>query len=303
MKLISNIRNDYQKNRSIYWLCIPIVLYYLLFCYLPMGGIAVAFQKYSLGKGIFNSKFIGLQNFTNFFNSYYFWRLLRNTFLLSFNNLVIGFPIPIIFALLLNEVKNKNFKRTVQTVSYLPYFISVVVICGLIIDFTNANGPISQVLALFGMGNISLLGDPKYFRTVFVSSEIWQHMGYSSIVYLAALAGVDQALYEAAVIDGAGRWKQTLYITLPGISSTIIVMLILRVGTLFALGFEKVMLLYNPATYDTADIISTFVYRKGFEDYNFGFSTAVDLFNSVINCSLLLITNKLSRKFSDTSLF
>ena len=303
MKLYFNLREDYRRNKTIYFLCIPIVLYYLIFCYLPMGGIAVAFQKYSMAKGIFGSRFIGLQNFTDFFNSYYFIRLLRNTFSLSFTNLIIGFPMPIIFALLLNEVKNRVFKRTVQTISYLPYFISIVVISGLIIDFTSANGPITRLLGLFGLENISLLGNPNYFRSTYVASEIWQNMGYSSIVYLAALSGIDQTLYEAAVIDGAGRLKQVWHITLPSIAPTVIIMLIMRIGTLFALGFEKVMLLYNPATYETADIISTFVYRKGFEDYNFGFSTAVDLFNSAINCSLLFITNKFSRKYSETSLF
>ncbi|MEG1687048.1 MAG: ABC transporter permease subunit [Angelakisella sp.] len=303
MKLFHNIAEDYRRNKMIYFLCIPIVLYFIVFCYLPMGGIAVAFQKYSLAKGIFGSQFIGLKNFIEFFNSYYFWRLLRNTFLLSFYTLLFGFPAPIIFALLLNEVKNKFFKRTIQTMSYMPYFISIVVVCGLIIDFTNAGGIIPQILSFFGFQNTSLMADPKYFRIIYVISDIWRNLGYSSIVYLAALSGVDQTLYEAAEIDGASKLKQVINITLPCIAPTIIIMLILRIGTMFALGFEKVMLLYNPATYETADIISTFVYRKGFEDFNFGFSTAVDLFNSFINCGLLLVTNWISRKYTDTSLF
>lgn len=303
MKFASNLRTDFKKNKAIYLLSVPIVAYFIIFSFLPMGGIVVAFQKYSMAKGITGSTFIGLKNFTDFFSSYYFWRLLRNTFLLSFFNLLVGFPMPILFALLLNEVRSMFFKRTVQTISYMPYFISLVVICGLIIDFTNAGGPITRLLGLFGLENVSLLGDPKYFRTVYVASDIWQHLGYSSIVYLAALAGVDQTLYEAARIDGAGRLRQTWNVTLPGIAPTIVIMLIMRIGSMFALGFEKVMLLYNPATYETADIISTFVYRKGFEDYNFGFSTAVGLFNSIINCILLLTANRISKKYTESSLF
>lgn len=303
MKFAKNLRTDFKRNRAIYFLCIPIVAYFIIFNYVPMGGIIVAFQKYSMAKGISGSTFIGFKNFTDFFGSYYFTRLIRNTFFLSFFNLLIGFPAPIIFALLLNEVKNTVMKRTVQTISYMPYFISLVVICGLIIDFTNAGGPVSRLVGMFTGENVSLLGNPKYFRPVYIFSDIWQHLGYSSIVYLAALSGVDQSLYEAARIDGAGRLRQTWNVTLPGIAPTITIMLIMRIGSMFALGFEKVMLLYNPATYETADIISTFVYRKGFEDYNFGFSTAVGLFNSVINCALLLLANHISKKYSESSLF
>lgn len=303
MKAISNLRRDFKENRTLYFLAFPVIIYFIVFAYLPLGGIVIAFQKYNIAKGIMGSRWIGFDNFTSFFNSYYFGRLLSNTFLLSFYNLLFGFPIPIIFALLLNEVRSKSYKRVIQTVSYMPYFISLVVVCGLVVDFTNSNGIITNFLSLFGREKTSLLGDSKNFRTIYVMSDVWRNMGYSSIVYLAALAGVDRTLYEAAEIDGAKKLRQVWHITLPGIAPTIIVMLILRVGNMFALGFEKVMLLYNPAVYETADIISTFSYRKAFEEFNYGSSTTIELFNSVINCVLLIVTNQLSRRFSSTSLF
>ncbi|MDR1117223.1 MAG: ABC transporter permease subunit [Oscillospiraceae bacterium] len=244
-----------------------------------------------------------MKNFTDFFGSYYFVRLLRNTFLISALNIVFSFPAPIIFALLLNEVNAKYFKKTVQTMSYLPHFISMVVICGLIKDFTNSSGVITSIVVALGGAKRNLLSDPNLFRTIYVGSDIWQGIGFGSILYLAALSSVDQELYEAAVIDGAGRWKQTWHITLPGIAPTIIIMLIMRMGMLFSVGFEKIILLYNPMTYETADVISSFTYRKGLLEANYGYSTAVGLFNSVINFSMLLITNFLSRKFTETSLF
>ncbi len=301
--LPQRLRLEMKSNGALYIMALPVVLYYLLFRYLPMGGIVIAFQKFNLAKGIAGSKWIGLDNFINFFNSFYFTRLLTNTFLISFYDLLFNFPAPILFALLLNEVRNRHFKKTVQTISYMPYFISVVVMCGIIIDFAQAGGVISNIAAFFIGDKVNLLGDPAYFRPIFVASNIWQGLGYGSIVYCAALSSVDQELYEAAVIDGAGRFKQTIHITLPSIVPTIIVLLILRMGSILNIGYEKVMLLYNPATYATGDVISTFVYRKGFIDYDYGYSTAVGLFNSVINCALLMMTNWISRKAGETSLF
>lgn len=301
--LPQRLRLEMKSNGALYIMALPVVLYYLLFRYLPMGGIVIAFQKFNLAKGIASSKWIGLDNFINFFNSFYFTRLLTNTFLISFYDLLFNFPAPILFALLLNEVRNRHFKKTVQTISYMPYFISVVVMCGIIIDFAQAGGVISNIAAFFIGDKVNLLGDPAYFRPIFVASNIWQGLGYGSIVYCAALSSVDQELYEAAVIDGAGRFKQTIHITLPSIVPTIIVLLILRMGSILNIGYEKVMLLYNPATYATGDVISTFVYRKGFIDYDYGYSTAVGLFNSVINCALLMMTNWISRKAGETSLF
>jgi len=290
-------------NWQIYLLALPIIAYFITFSYIPMLGVVMAFQRFNPKLGYFRSPWIGLDNFKDFFGSYYFWRLIRNTFLISFYNLIFAFPTPIIFALLLNEVKNRYFKRTIQTISYLPHFISMVVICGIIRIFTDNDGLITMLVVALGGKQRNLLTDPKLFRPIYVASDIWQGIGFNSIIYLAALSSVDQELYEAAIIDGAGRWKQTWHITLPGIAPTIIIMLILRMGSLFSVGFEKIILLYNSMTYETADVISSFTYRKGLLDFNYGYSTAVGLFNSVINFGMLMIANFLSRKYSETSLF
>lgn len=298
-----NVRMEIKNCGALYVMALPIVLYYVLFRYIPMFGTVMAFQKFNIAKGIFGSPWVGFDNFVTFFNSYYFARLLRNTFLISVTDLVFNFPAPIIFALLLNEVTTKWFKKTVQTISYMPYFVSIVVLCGLVIDFCQAGGVISNVASVLLGESVNLMSKPEYFRAIFVGSNIWQGLGYGSIVYIAALTSVDQELYEAAVIDGAGRWKQTIHITIPSIMPTIIILLILRMGSILDVGYEKVMLLYNPATYETADVISTFVYRKGFVDYDYSYSTAVGLFNSVINLILLTLTNYISRRAGEISLF
>ena len=301
--LIDKVRMEIRNCGALYVMALPIILYYVLFRYVPMFGTVMAFQKFNIAKGIFGSPWIGFDNFVTFFNSYYFFRLLRNTFLISVTDLIFNFPAPIIFALLLNEVNNRWFKKTVQTISYMPYFVSIVVLCGLVIDFCQAGGVISNVAAILLGESVNLMSKPEYFRAIFVGSNIWQGLGYGSIVYIAALTSVDQELYEAAVIDGAGRWKQTIHITIPSIMPTIIILLILRMGSILDVGYEKVMLLYNPATYETADVISTFVYRKGFVDYDYSYSTAVGLFNSVINLCLLTLTNYISRRAGEISLF
>ncbi len=295
---------DIRRNKILYILSIPIILWYLIFCYRPMVGVLMAFQNFNPVKGILGSQWVGMQHFVDFFTGIYAWRTIRNTLALSLLDLIFNFPAPIIFALMLNEVKNRYFKKTVQTISYMPYFISMVVMCGIIVDFTSAGGIISTLVAnLTGTASQNLLGDPACFRPIYIVSNIWQGLGYGSIIYIAALAGVDQELYEAATIDGAGRWKQTLHITIPSISSTIIIMLILKMGSMLSVGSEKVLLLYSPSTYETSDIISTYVYRMGFESYNYGFSTAVGLFNSVVNTIFLLTTNFFAAKYSETSLF
>ncbi len=295
---------DIRRNKILYLLSIPIILWYLIFCYRPMVGVLMAFQNFNPVKGILGSQWVGMKHFVDFFTGIYAWRTIRNTLALSLLDLIFNFPAPIIFALMLNEVKNRYFKKTVQTISYMPYFISMVVMCGIIVDFTSAGGIISTLVAnLTGTASQNLLGDPACFRPIYIISNIWQGLGYGSIIYIAALAGVDQELYEAATIDGAGRWKQTLHITIPSISSTIIIMLILKMGSMLSVGSEKVLLLYSPSTYETSDIISTYVYRMGFESYNYGFSTAVGLFNSVVNTIFLLTTNYFAGKYSETSLF
>jgi len=298
------LRRDLRSNAAYYLMFVPIIIYFIIFCYLPMGGIVIAFQNFRPAQGILGSKFVGMKNFMDFFRSVYFTRVLRNTVVLSLLSLLICFPLPIVFALLLNELKNLRFKKAIQTISYMPYFISLVVLAGIIIDFTSSDGLVGgTIMQLFTGKKVNLLADPKYFRSVMIISELWQQLGYSSIIYVAALSGVDQEQYEAAEIDGANRWQQTFHITIPGISATIIIMLILKCGSLLAVGSEKIILLYNANTYETADVISTFVYRKGLQEFNYGYSTAVGLFNSVINFALILITNALANRFSDTSLF
>ena len=264
----------------------------------------MAFQNYKPQLGFFRSPFVGFKHFQDFFQSYYFWRLLKNTFLISFLDLLVGFPLPIIFALLLNEVRGKFFKKSIQTISYMPYFVSMVVVCSRVNQFCSQNGAITQLWSMITQNEpASLIAQPQFFRAIFVGSNVWQSLGYNSIIYIAALASVDQELYEAAVIDGANRWKQTLHVTLPGISSTIIILLILRCGQLLNVGYEKIILLYGPSTYETADVINSFVYRKGLQEFNYGYSAAVGLFNSVISFILLMTVNKISAKVSDTSLF
>lgn len=297
------IRRDFSLNKYLYLLALAGVLYYIIFIYLPMFGVIMAFQDFNITKGFLGSPLVGLKHFKSFFSSYFFGRLIRNTLLINIYNLIFSFPIPIVFALLLNELQSQKFKKTVQTVSYLPYFISMVVIGGLIHTFTAENGLISNIVSSLGGPGGNLLIDPANFRTIFVSSNIWQFFGWDSIIYIAALAGIDVALYEAATVDGAGRWQKMWHITLPGIKPTIIIMLILRLGSMMNVGFEKIILLYNPSTYETADVISSFVYRRGIQEADYSFSAAVGLFNSLVNFVLLVASNIVSRKVSETSLW
>jgi len=304
MKKRKNLLKQIQKNQAYYWMILPVLLYFFVFSYIPIGGLVIAFQDFKPAKGILQSNFVCLKNFTDFFNSIYFGRVLKNTVVLSGLSLLICFPLPIIFALLLNEIRSNKFKKTIQTITYMPYFVSLVVVAGIIIDFTSSDGLIGGTLMRMLTGDkVNLLAEAKYFRSIMIVSELWQSLGYSSIIYIAALSGVDQQLYEAAAIDGAGRWKQIWNITLPAISSTIIIMLILKCGTLLSIGAEKIILIYNANIYETADVISTFVYRKGLQEFNYGYSTAVGMFNSVINFILILVSNRLAKRFSDTNLF
>ncbi len=301
--LRKRLKKDFSRNYELYFLAIPIVLYYLYFCYKPMLGAYMAFTDYSPKDGIFGSTFVGLKHFKQFFGSIYFKRLLSNTLIISGTSIVFGFPAPIILALIINEVRNKYFCKTVQTISYLPHFISMVVICSMIKTFVSDTGVVGSLVNSITGGDSSLLNNPKYFVPIYVISEIWQEMGWGSIVYFSALMGIDQQLYEAAAIDGAGRWKQTLHVTLPGIMPTIVVMLILRLGSILGVGYEKIILLYNEAIYSTADVISTFVYRKGLLEFNYSYSVAVGLFNSVVSMIFLFGSNWLSKRVQDTALW
>jgi len=300
---MERIKKDWKKNKILYLMVLPVVIYFLVFCYAPMAGIVLAFQRYSIKGGIFGSKWVGLQNFIDFFNSYYFFRLLKNTFLLSFYDLIICFPAAIVFALLLNELTSEKLKKFVQSVSYIPNLISMVVVCGLIIDFFSSTGAVTNVIKMLGGPDGNLLGMPQYFRSIFIGTNLWQYLGSNSIIIIAAISGIDQELYEAADIDGVGRFRKIIHITLPSISSTILVLLILRLGFLFSVNFEKIILLYSPSTYSVSDVISTFTYRKGLLQFEYGYSTAVGLFNSVLNFIVLLIANKLSKIYAGTGLF
>lgn len=294
---------DFKRNWCLYVLILPVTLYYILFHYVPMFGLIVAFERYTPTKGIFGSDFVGLKNFIDFISSPYFYRLLKNTVRISLNTLVFSFPAPIVFALLINEVKCKRFRSVTQTFSYLPHFISLTVVCGMIKDFTLDSGIINDIGALLGFERVSMLSKPEYFVPVYIISDIWQQLGWNSIIYISALAGIDQQLYEAAQIDGAGRWKQVLNVTIPGIAPTIIIMLLLQIGSMLNIGYEKIILLYNPLTYDTADVLQSFIYRRGLQEFDWGYSTAAGMFNSVINTVLLIVANKVSAKVTETALW
>ena len=297
------LRADWVRNRSLYVLVLPVVIFYILFNYKPIYGAIIAFQDYVPRLGISGSEWVGLANFKRFFSDIYFGRLMKNTLLLSVYDIVFCFPAPIILALLLNEIHNKFFKNVTQTITYLPHFISMIVVCGMLTDFSLSTGLFNDIIEFFGGERHPLLQDPKLYRTIYIASGIWQQVGWGTIIYLSALAGVDSQLYEAAEIDGATKWKQTLHVTLPGIAPTIITMFILKIGKLMSMGYEKTILLYNPSTFETADIISSYVYRIGLLEQDWSYSTAIGLFNSVINFVLLILANKLSKKFSETSLW
>ncbi|WP_258525782.1 sugar ABC transporter permease [Paenibacillus sp. YN15] len=295
---------DYRKHKYLYLMILPVVAYYLIFHYAPMYGAIIAFKNYRIGQGLLESPWVGFHHFTEFFNSYYFGRLLKNTLLLNVYMLLFSFPAPIMFALLINEIGNRFFKRAVQTITYLPHFISVIVVCGMITQFVARDGFITDLLVWLGMERTALLGHPEYFRTVYVISDIWQSVGWGSIIYLAAITGINPELYEASRIDGASKWKQILHITIPGIAPIIVILFILKIGHMLDVGFDKIILLYNPNTYATADVISTFVYRKGLgESSDFSYTTAVGLFQSAINFILLVSANRISAKVSENSLW
>ena len=268
-----------------------------------MYGIVVAFQRFRITAGIANSPWVGLDNFKRFFSDIYLWRLIKNTLSISSLTLLFGFPAPILLALMLNEVKVGWFKRTVQTVSYMPHFISIVVICSLIKTFSSTDGLINTMIAFFGGERTALLSRKEMFYPIYILSDIWQSIGWGSIIYLAALASIDVEQYEAAKVDGANRLQQMLFITLPGLIPTASMLFILNIGNLLSVGYEKIMLLYSPKIYEVADVISTYVYRKGFLDNDYSYSTAVGLFNSVINIILLLIANKITKKLGQSGLF
>ncbi|MDQ0877359.1 putative aldouronate transport system permease protein [Paenibacillus sp. V4I3] len=301
----SFLKKEWQRNKYLYIMLIPVLAYYLTFSYGPMYGLLMAFHKsYSPTKGILAGTWVGFDNFILFFKSFYFWRLLKNTLILSLYSILIGFPAPIILALLLNEIRSKFFKRTIQTVSYLPHFISVVVVVGMLKTFSSLDGGLFNVIrSFFDLGPVMFLAEKDMFRPLYILSNVWQGAGWASIIFLAALSNIDSQLYEAVKMDGAGRWKQLLHITLPGIAPTIVIMLILRFGAIMNADFQKILLMQTAPTYETSDVISTFVYRSGILEGNYTYSTAIGLFNGVINFTLLIVANSISRKINATSLW
>ena len=297
------VKRDFRRNRVLYLMALLPVAYYIIFCYFPMYGAIISFKNYTPSLGILGSKWVGLKHFKDLFESPSFGKILLNTLRISGATIIFSFPTPIILALLLNELKSAKFAKVVQNITYMPHFISLVVVCGLVRRFTMNTGFVGQLVGIFTDEPVSLLNYPKYFVPVYVISGIWQEVGWNSIVYLAALTSVDEQLYEAALIDGANRWKQTIHITIPSILPTIVIMLILKIGTRLNVGFEKIILLYNDATMPVAEVISTYVYKKGLIEMSWSFSTAVGLFNSVVNFIFIIATNMISKKLNGYGLF
>jgi putative aldouronate transport system permease protein len=298
--LIQRIKADWQ----IYLLLAPMVIWFIVFLYVPMSGLQIAFKDFSLFRGISGSSWVGFDNFRTLFEDESFLRSVKNTFIISFYGLIFGFPIPIMLALMFNEIHHFIFKRVAQTIAYLPHFISVVIVAGLVISFLSpTTGILNLALEAFGFDKVYFLTNPDYFRTIFIASNIWKEAGFASIVYLAAIASVNPSLYESAKVDGASRFQMMYKITLPTILPTILIMLIISIGNMVEVGFEYIILLYQPATFETADVISTYIYRVGLQNNNYDVATAAGLFNAVVAFVLVYTANWLSRKYSSSSLW
>jgi len=292
-----------RRYGALYVMAFPILLYYFIFHYIPMFGVVISFQDFRVTRGFLDSDWVGLWQFDRFFGSMYAWTNIRNTLSISILSLVFAFPAPILLALLINELKSKRFQKTVQTITYLPHFISLVIICSLVRDMFSTNGLFNEIILALGGERILFLTQPEWFYPIYIGSGIWQNIGWDSIIYFSALSAIDQDLYEAATVDGCGRFGKMWHVTLPGIAPTIVILLILRIGSIMSVGYEKIILLYSPAVYETADVISTFVYRKGIIDGDYSFAAAVDLMNAVINSVLLLVSNSISKRFGQSGLF
>lgn len=296
-------RGALRKDWQLYSLLALPTLYFIVFRYLPMAGNIIAFRKFQPGGSIFGEYWVGFQYIDMFIHDPTFWNVFRNTIILGALTLLFSFPMPIIFALLLNELRGKKFKKIVQSISYLPHFMSVVIVAGMIFQLTSLQGTFNQLVGHLGGSAISFMQQATWFRPVYVSSDVWQTMGWGAILYLAALTTIDGNLYEAAKIDGANRWQQTWHITLPGISPMVVTLLILNIGSFMSVGFEKILLLYNPLTYPTADVISTYLYRVGLVSNNFSYATAIGLFEAIIGLTLVMSANSISRRLVGASLW
>ncbi len=293
-----------RRNADLYLLFLPVLIFFIVFEYVPMYGVQIAFKDFIATKGIWGSPWVGFKHFERFFSSFYFWRIIKNTLGIGLYQLLVGFPVPILLALMINEVRSSLYRRFIQTVTYAPHFLSTVVAVGMIMMFlAPESGMINILIQWFGGEPISFLTEPAWFKTVYVLSGVWQQMGWSSIIYLAALSGIDPQLHEAARMDGASRLQRIWHINLPGILPTVVILLILNVGSILGVGFEKVFLMQNSLNMSASDVISTNVYRSGILGAEFSYSAAVGLFNSVVNFVLLLSVNRIARKVSETSLW
>ena len=299
-RIVDHVKRDWQ----LYLMLLPTIIWLLVFLYKPMYGLQVAFKDYSVFRGVAASPWIGFEHFQTLFGNDQFIRAIKNTFIISFYSLLIGFPMPILLALMFNEVLNQLFKKTAQTIVYLPHFISSVIIAGIVIaGFSPSSGVVNTFISWLGFEPIYFLTKPEWFRPIFIGSTIWQEAGFQSIVYLAAIAGVSPTLYESAVVDGASRWQMMWKITLPSILPTIIIMLIIRIGNLLEVSFEMIILLYQPATYETADVVNTFIYRQGLLGGQYDLAAAAGLFNAVVAFVLVMTANTISRRYSNTSIW
>lgn len=296
-----------RRDRALIIMFVPVFIYYIIFCYLPMFGLVMAFEDFKIGSGfagMFTSPWVGLTWFKQFFGSAFAWRIIRNTFLLSFYSLLFGFPIPIIFAICITQMRMQKFAKVAQVVTYLPYFISTVVVVGMMTNFLSpSNGIINEFIKRLGGKPINFMSNPAWFRRLYVISGSWQSFGFNSIIFVASIMGIDPALYEAMKVDGASRWQQIIHLILPMIANTVILLLIMTLGNLLNVGFEKVYLMYSPAVYETGDVIATYVYRQGIENKNFGYASAVGLFYSAVGFVFVLGSNTLARKVTGSSLW
>jgi len=299
---------DIRRDWMLYLFLLPVIANFVIFHYIPMYGLQIAFKRYNIGLGMMGSPWTGLTNLTNFFTSYYFWTFTKNTLIISLMLIVFGFPLPILFALLLNEVRHAGLRKASQTISYLPYFVSAVVLVGMIKQILQPGGGlVNNIILMFGGAENYFLGNPDYFRWIYLIMEIWRGTGFGAIIYIAAITGIDQELYEAGVMDGAGRLRRIWYITLPCIAPTIIILFILRMGGILNVGWQEILLLQNPLNADVSEVISTFVYKRGFGvgggNPDYGYAAAVGMVNSVVGLIFVLLTNAIAKKTSETQLF
>lgn len=293
----------FDRSKYLYLLLALPLIYFIVFKYGAILWLTIAFKKFSVSQGLWGSEWVGFKYFSMFVNDPYFWKLIRNTLLLNVYGLVFSFPVPIVLALLINTVRHRRYRKFIQSVSYLPYFVSTVVVSGLIVSYLASDGMINQVVKLLSGRTIPFLAEPQYFRAIYVLSEIWQHAGWTAIIYLAALAGISPELYESAKMDGASQWKQMIHISLPGIAPVIAIQFLLTVGQLLSVGYEKILLLYNGATYETADVISTYIYRRAIYSAEYSYGAAVSMFQAVLTLILIIVANRVAKRMGSVSLW